>query len=122
MARSEFDHRPGTCKPLNLDEDALSGDKATAYRMLKHIGYAPPESELLKEIRRENERIAQQLNRLRSQARDLRSRRVPPFTSEKRAYIEAIETVITGYEEKVHALNHKILTYHLSVPTPMHLS
>ena len=65
------------CKPLNLEEDALIGDNATAYRMLKHNGYAPPEIELLKEIRRENERIAQQLNRLRSQSRDLRSRRAP---------------------------------------------
>jgi hypothetical protein len=51
--------------------------------MLKHNGYAPPEIELLKEIRRENERIAQQLNRLRSQSRDLRSRRVPPFCQRK---------------------------------------
>jgi len=38
------------CKPLNLEEDALIGDNATAYRMLKHNGYAPPEIELLKEF------------------------------------------------------------------------
>jgi len=78
VARGEFDNLPGTGKPLNLEEDALSGDKATAYLMLKHNGYAPPEIELLKEIRRENERIAQQLNRLR---------RVPPLLPAKNAPI-----------------------------------
>lgn len=53
---------------------------------------------------------------------DLRSRRVPPFASERRAYNDAIEKAITRYEEKVRSLNHKILTYNLSVLTPMHMS
>jgi hypothetical protein len=26
-----------------------------------------------------------------------------------------------GYDKKLRALNHKILTYNLSVPTPMHM-
>src|ERR1700680_3856199 len=57
VARGEFDNLPGTGKPLNLEDETLAGDKATAYRLLKHNGYAPPEIELLKEIRRENERM-----------------------------------------------------------------
>src|SRR6266851_4794002 len=115
VARGEFDNLPGTGKPLNLEDDALTGDKAAAYRLLKHNGYAPPEIELLKEIRRENERVEQQLNRLRSQARNLRARRVSPFPGEKRAYNDAVEKATAAYEEKMRALNRKILTFNLSV-------
>ena len=109
-------------KPLNLEDETLAGDKATAYRLLKHNGYAPPEIELLKEIRRENERMEQQLSRLRTQASDLRARRVPPFPGEKRAYNDAVEKAAATYEEKLRDLNRKILTFNLSVPTSMHMS
>ncbi len=122
VARGEFDNLPGTGKPLNLEDDALTGDKAAAYRLLKQNSYAPPEIELLKEIRRENERVEQQLNRLRVQARDLRARRVPPFPSEKRAYNDSIEKAATAYEEKLRGLNRKILTFNLSVPASMHMA
>lgn len=122
VARGEFDNLPGTGKPLNLEDDALTGDKAAAYRLLKQNGYAPPEIELLKEIRRENERVEQQLNRLRLQARDLRMRRVAPLPGEKRAYNDAVEKAATAYEEKLRALNRKILTFNLSVPASMHMA
>jgi DnaJ family protein C protein 28 len=122
VARGEFDNLAGTGKPLNLEDDHLAGDKTTAYRLLKQNGYAPPEIELLKEIRRENERVEQQINRLRSQAGDLRARRVPPFPGEKRAYNESVEKAATAYEEKLRALNRKILTFNLSVPATMHMS
>ncbi|HLX58406.1 MAG TPA: DnaJ family domain-containing protein [Ktedonobacteraceae bacterium] len=122
VARGEFDNLPGTGKPLNLEDDALAGDKATAYRLLKNSGYASPEIELLKEIRRENERIEQQLKRLRAQARDLRARRVPPFPSEKRAFNDAVEKAASAYEQKLRDLNRKILTFNLSVPVSMHMS
>ena len=62
------------------------------------------------------------MSRLRSQAGDLRTRRVPPFPSEKRAYNESIEKAATAYEEKLRALNRKILTFNLSVPTTMHMT
>src|SRR5689334_8190009 len=71
ISRGEFDHLAGTGKPLNLEDDHLAGDKTSAYRLLKQNGYAPPEIELLKEIRRENERVEQHMSRLRSQGRDL---------------------------------------------------
>jgi DnaJ family protein C protein 28 len=122
VARGEFDNLAGTGKPLNLEDDHLAGDKTSAYRLLKQNGYAPPEIELLKEIRRENERVEQQMNRLRTQARDLRSRRVPPFPSEKRAYNESVEKAARACEEKLRALNRKILTFNLSVPATMHMT
>ena len=122
VARGEFNNLPGTGKPLNLEDDHLAGDKTSAYRLLKQNGYAPPEIELLKEIRRENERVEQQMNRLRTQARDLRSRRVPPFPSEKRAYNESVEKAASACEEKLRGLNRKILTFNLSVPTTMHMT
>ena len=122
VARGEFDHLAGTGKPLNLEDDHLAGDKTSAYRLLKQNGYAPPEIELLKEIRRENERVEQQMNRLRSQARDLRARRVPLVPGEKRAYNESVEKAASAYEEKLRGLNRKILTFNLSVPTTMHMT
>lgn len=122
VARGEFDNLAGTGKPLNLEDNLQAGDKTSAYRLLKQNGYAPPEIELLKEIRGENERVEQQLNRLRIQARDLRTRRVAPFPSEKRAYNNAVEKTATAYEEKLRALNRKILTFNLSVPATMHMT
>ncbi len=122
MSRGDFDNLAGTGKPLNLEDDHLAGDKTSAYRLLKQNGYAPPEIELLKEIRRENERVEQQMNRLRSRATVLRSRRVPPFPSEKRAYNDYVEKAATAYEDKLCALNRKILTFNLSVPATMHMT
>src|SRR5437588_580449 len=57
VARGEFANLPGAGKPLNLDDDPYVGDKASAYRLLKNSGHAPPEIELIKEIRRETEHI-----------------------------------------------------------------
>ena len=121
IARGEFANLPGTGKPLNLDDDPYTGDKSSAYRMLKDNGYAPPEIELLKEIRHENERIEQKLTRLRSQGESLRTRRVPPSESDRRAFNAAIEKAAAEYDQKLRALNRKILTFNLTVPLSMHL-
>lgn len=122
VKRGEFDNLQGTGKPLNLDDHTLAGDKTSAYRLLKQNGYAPPEIELLKEIRSENQRVEQQMNRLRSQARNLRTRRVSPLPGEKRAYNDSAEKAAAAYEEKLRALNRKILTFNLSVPATMHMT
>src|SRR5207245_8955229 len=82
MARGEFANLRGTGKPLNLDDNPYAGDKSTAYRLLKNEGYAPPEIELLKEIRHETERIEQTHARLCSQGKPLLRRRAPPFDTE----------------------------------------
>ncbi len=120
--RGEFDNLAGMGKPLNLDDDnPYAGEKAAGYRLLKNNGYAPPEIELLKEIRRERARAEQKLERLRVRGEALRRRTVPPFDSEKRAYNTAVEKALRDYEEQLRVLNRKILTLNLSVPLSMHL-
>ncbi len=99
----------------------IAGEKAAGYRLLKNNGYAPPEIELLKEIRRERARSGQKLERLRVRGEALRRRTVPPFESEKRAYNTAVEKALRDYEEQLRELNRKILTLNLSVPPSMHL-
>jgi hypothetical protein len=120
--RGEFDNLAGMGKPLNLDDESpYAGEKAAGYRLLKNNGYAPPEIELLKEIRRERARAEQKLERLRARGEGLRHRAVPPFESEKRAYNDALEKAIGDYEARLRELNRKILTLNLSVPLSMHL-
>lgn len=120
--RGEFDNLAGMGKPLKLDDDnPYTGEKAAGYHLLKNNGYAPPEVELLKEIRRERARAEQKLERLRARGEALRRRAVPPFESEKRAYNAAVEKAIRDYEEQLRELNRKILTLNLSVPPSMHL-
>lgn len=122
IERGEFDNLAGMGKPLNLDdENSYAGEKAAGYRLLKNNGYAPPEIELLKEIRRERARMEQKLERLRARGNALRYRAVPPFESEKRAYNAALEKAITDYDAHLRELNRKILTLNLSVPLSMHL-
>src|SRR5438874_5375453 len=51
QARGEFDNLQGTGKPLNLDSNAYTGDKAMGYSLLKSQGYAHIENEMHKEKR-----------------------------------------------------------------------
>lgn len=120
MERGEFDNLPGAGKPLQLDSDPYAGDKAMAYHMLKSQGYAPKEIELAKEIRAEYERAEARLARLRRQGAQLRSRRVPPFAGEKRAYAAAVEKAASEYERTLRDLNRKILTLNLTAPPALH--
>jgi DnaJ family protein C protein 28 len=121
MERGEFDNLPGAGKPLNLDIDPYAGEKAMGYHLLKTHGYAPKEVELAKEIRNEFERAVAKLDRLRHQSRSLRTRRVPPFPSEKRAYNNAVQKAASEYEETLGDLNRKILTFNLIAPPIMHM-
>ena len=54
--RGEFDNLPGAGKPLQLEQNVYAGDKAMGYNLLKSNQFAPPEIELLKEVRTERER------------------------------------------------------------------
>ncbi len=119
-ARGEFDNLRGFGKPLNLDDNLYAGDKAMGYTLLKSSGYAPKEVELAKEIRSELERLETKLAKLRHQGRTLRSRRVPPFTSEKRAFNNSVEKTALEYERALRELNSKILTLNVTAPTAMH--
>ena len=121
QARGEFDNLPGFGKPLNLDESLFIGDKAMAYSLLKGNGFAPPEIELAKEIRSEFEKAEAKLAKLRHQGKSLRTRRVPPFDSEKRAFNHAVEKATNEYDQLLRELNRKILTLNLMAPSAMHM-
>lgn len=119
--RGEFDNLPGTGKPLNLDQNAYSGDKAMAYSLLKQNGYAPPEVELAKEIRTRFEKAQQKLEKLRQQRKSLTSRRKSSFEHEKRAFNDALEKATSQYDQLLHELNRKILNLNLMTPSSMHM-
>src|SRR5947209_15330786 len=119
-AEGKFDNLQGAGKPLNLESNALAGDKAMGYNLLKSNGFAPQEIELAKEIRAEFERVEAKVAKLRHQGRALRSRRVPPFASEKRAFNTMVEKTAAEYEKVLQELNRKILTLNLMVPSVMH--
>jgi DnaJ homolog subfamily C member 28 len=121
QARGDFDNLPGAGKPLYLDENPFSGDKAMAYSLLKQNGYAPPEVELAKEIRTRFEKAQEKLEKLRQQRRSLCARRIPPSGSEKRAFNDAVEKATAQYDQSLHELNRKILNLNLITPSPMHM-
>src|SRR5436309_9492826 len=122
QARGEFDNLPGFGKPLNLDSNPYLGDRAMGYNLLKSSGYAPKEIELAKEIRTEYERAEAKIARLCQRGRALRSRRVPAFASEKRAFNAAVEKAAAEYERTLRDLNRKILTLNMMPPPVMHQS
>ncbi len=120
-ARGEFDNLQGMGKPLNLDENLFSGDKAVAYSLLKSSGFAPPEIELAKEIRLEFEQAQAKLAKLRHQRDSLRTRRIPLFDSEKRAFNHTVEKAANEYDRMLRELNRKILNLNLMTPSAMHM-
>ena len=121
QARGEFDNLPGNGKPLNLDDNPFTGDKALAYSLLKQNGYAPPEVELAKEIRTRFEKAQEKLEKLLQQRKSLSARRIPPFTSEKRAFQNAIEKTTAQYDQLLRELNRKIVNLNLITPSAMHM-
>lgn len=118
--RGEFRNLRGMGQPLNLDVNPYAGEKSLGYSLLKSNGYAPPEIELAREIRQEQERLDARLTALSKRGRELRRRRVPPFESEKRAYNNAVKRALAEYEARLRDLNRKILTLNLSAPPAMH--
>jgi DnaJ family protein C protein 28 len=118
--RGEFDNLPGTGKPLALDDHSYAGDNALAYHLLKSNGFAPPEIELVKEIRDERARIEARLEKLVERGKALRARRILPFASEKRAFNTAVKRAAEDYERTLRELNRKILVFNLSTPPAMH--
>ncbi len=119
-ARGAFAQLPGFGKPLHLEENVYAGERAMSYNLLKSNGFAPPEVELVKEIRHERTRIEEKLAQLVRRGRILRSRRIPPFSSTKRAFNYAVEQAASEYEAILRELNRKILTLNLTAPLAMH--
>lgn len=118
--RGAFDNLEGFGKPLKLEENVYTGDRAMGYNLLKSNGYAPAEVELFKDIRSERERIEAKLAKLQYRGKTLRSRRIPPFLSEKRAFNSAVEKAASEYEQALQEINRKTLTLNLIAPIPMH--
>lgn len=118
--RGEFDNLPGAGKPLEIEENVYAGDKAMGYSLLKNNGHAPPEVELMREIKAEQQRAEVKLERIKSWSHTLRTRRKPPTDADKRAFNAAVEKATTEYEEALRKLNGRILTLNLSIPTAMH--
>jgi DnaJ family protein C protein 28 len=118
--RGEFANLPGAGKPLRLERNVYAGDKEMGYNLLKSNDFAPPEIELLKEIRTERERAEAKLAKVIHKSNTLRNRRVPPFASEKRAFNSTVEKAAAEYEQTVRELNRKILTLNLITPSIMH--
>src|SRR5881396_2710253 len=118
--RGAFDNLQGMGKPLNLDDNHYAGDKAMGYNLLKSNGFAPQEIELAKEIRTEFERVEAKIAKVHHQGRSLRTRRVPPFPSERRAFNALVEKTAAEYEKNLGDLNRKIMTLNLMVPPVMH--
>ncbi len=118
--RGDFDNLAGTGKPLNLSDESQAGDNALAYHLLKNNDYLPAELELAREIRIERERVEAKLVKVIHRGETLRSRRVPPFPSERRAFNAAVTKTAAEYECTLRELNRKTLTLNLIVPTTMH--
>ncbi|MBO0782346.1 MAG: DUF1992 domain-containing protein [Ktedonobacteraceae bacterium] len=118
--RGEFSNLEGTGKPLNLEDDHGAGDMSMAYHVLKSNGYAPPQIELLKEIRALREQAEVKIARVIHRGQQLRSRRVPPLVSEQRAFNDTVNKAAAEYERALRELNGKILTLNLTTPTAMH--
>ena len=60
IAQGEFDHLPGAGKPLNLEEYfSTPEDLRMAFSILKNANCAPAEVELLKEISRLAQAVAE---------------------------------------------------------------
>ncbi|QBD82305.1 DUF1992 domain-containing protein [Ktedonosporobacter rubrisoli] len=120
QVRGDFSNLPGEGKPLQLDDDSAAGDMALSYHVLKSHGFAPAEIELAKEIRTEMARAEKKLAKVMHQSKALRTRRVPPFPSEKRSFNIIAGNAAAEYEKTLRGLNRKIMTLNLSTPTAMH--
>lgn len=118
--RGVFKNLPGYGKPLKLDDNPYAGDKALGYSLLKSNGYAPAEVELIKEIRADRERLEKRLERVVQRKNYLRSRRVPPFPSERRAFNTSVEKAANEYACGLRELNRKILTLNVKAPPALH--
>jgi DnaJ family protein C protein 28 len=118
--RGDFDNLPGAGQPLDLAENPYAGDRAAAFNLLRSHGVAPREIALGREIDAELEAAKAPVVRLRWRREELAGRRVPPFSSERRAYNVLREGTRAALGDSLVALNRKILTLNISAPSAMH--
>jgi DnaJ homolog subfamily C member 28 len=117
--RGDFDALEGAGKPLRLDQNVYAGDKALAYSLLKQNKMLPPELERGREIDAELAQAETLLAGLRR--RDtMHGKRGPAHASERRAYDVLRDKTRQRYAAAMRAINSKILSLNILVPSPMH--
>jgi DnaJ family protein C protein 28 len=117
--RGDFDNLRGEGKPLRLDGNALAGEKALAYSILKNNNMLPPEIERGKEIAEDLNQAEALLVRLRRQ-RDRLRLRTHVFASDRRSYSVLVEGTRLRYQEALEAINSKILSLNIVAPPALH--
>lgn len=120
--RGEFEHLPGTGRPLQLDVNPLAGARALGFSLLKGQGVAPQEVELGREIDNERNHAENLVVALRRRRDNLRSRRVGPFASERRAYNVYRAKLLHNVEQLLRESNSKALSLSIIAPSLLHRS
>lgn len=118
--RGEFERLAGRGRPLQLDVNPFAGERALAFSLLKGQGVAPQEIELGREIDRDRQQADDLIRALRHQRDALRSRRVGPFASERRAYNVRVSRVLREVEALLRATNSRALSLNIIAPPPLH--
>jgi DnaJ family protein C protein 28 len=118
--RGEFDALEGAGKPLRLDQNVFAGDKALAYSLLKQNKMLPPELERSREIDADVAQGEALLAGLRRRRDTMLGKRGPAHASERRAYDVLRNKTSQRYVVALRAINSKILSLNIIVPSPMH--
>jgi DnaJ family protein C protein 28 len=118
--RGDFDALQGAGKPLHLDQNVYAGDKALAYSLLKQNQMLPPELERGREIDTDLAQAETLLAGLRRRRDTMRGKRGPGHASERRAYDVLRDKTRQRYAAALRAINSKILSLNIIVPSPMH--
>lgn len=116
----EFDNLPGKGKPLRLQDDVYSGDKALAYHLLKNNDMAPPEIERGKQIDAEIARAEEILATLRRRSNALLGGGRIPSASDRRAYNLVRDNAEASYREVLREANSNVLSLNITAPAILH--
>lgn len=119
-ARGDFDNLPGKGKPLHLDDDRYAGDRALAYRLLKHNNVAPPEIERGREIDAELARAEELLATLRRRRDALLGGKAAPSAAERRMYNLLRDKTEAQYQESLRGIKSKTLSLNILAPAALH--
>ncbi len=115
--RGDFDNLPGEGQPLKVDVNALAGDKALAYSLLKNNQVAPPEIERGKEIDADLARADALLAELRARRDALLCRAT---AADRRAYNLLRDKTEARYADLLRATNSNILSFNIITPAVLH--
>jgi hypothetical protein len=116
----DFDNLPGKGKPLRLQDDVYSGDKALAYHLLKNNDMAPPEIERGKQIDAEIARADEILATLRRRCNALLGGGRIPSASDRRAYNLVRDNAEASYREVLREANSNVLSLNIIAPAILH--